>query len=313
MMELVFTKGPKAGERFALSAERVSIGRLSECEIKLDQPNVSRQHAFIKRERDRVLIMDNRSGNGTFVNGKRITRAALRDGDQVRIGAHTMRVTIGAAEAPPDERPTRPDSLSRFLIEDRTGATRRLEFAGHSLTIGRGEKCQLALDDAQISRTQAKLRFRNGRFELKDAGSVNGTYLNGRRVNEAEIQSGDCIEMGDLLLAARVANGALHLVIKRRPATGATLEPAASESAPLPPSPPAASPREGQPRPRYTIIGGLAIALAVALLLIFVGRAYGSSCEPVRVGGRAGILTSHGGAVYSSLALGAPFRVKGAH
>src|ERR1051326_1744147 len=127
MIELIFTKGRRAGERFAVEAESVSIGRLAECDLEFNQPHVSRKDAVIKREGEQITINDNRSGNGTFVNGKRVTNAKLRAGDVVRIGDHTMRVAVHTDPLPKTvreilaEQPTRRELISRFLIEDRSG------------------------------------------------------------------------------------------------------------------------------------------------------------------------------------------------
>jgi pSer/pThr/pTyr-binding forkhead associated (FHA) protein len=293
-IELTFLTGPKAGERFTVDAERVSIGRLSECDLELNQPNVSRQHAAIKRAGGRIFIVDNRSGNGTFVNGKRITRVELQDGDEVRIGDHTMRVEWRAvpapapiiSELPTDERPTRRELISHFLIEDRTGPVRYLEFAGSSLTIGRGEKCKLVLDDEELSRLHATIRLRKDSFEIKDAGSANGTYLNGALVSEAELQPGDRLEMGRLELTAQIISGALHLTITKRPATKAVTEPPPHGSSSRPrsralssvPATPASKARQARPRP--AVLGGLALALATALLLLFAGRTYAHPRQP---------------------------------
>ena len=305
MIELIFTKGPRVGERFAVEAECVTIGRLEECDIELNQPNVSRKHAIIKREGKSVSITDQRSGNGTFVNGKRITRATLRAGDMVRIGHHTMRVETRARRASKAtksqqvpmtvkemlaEQPTRHESISRFFIEDYTSEPRRLEFAGDKLSLGRGEKCKLVLDDDQISRLHATITHRNGRFELKDVGSANGTYLNGARVIEAELSDENTIEVGRLVISARIIKGALHLTINKNsdrvaPTPVKKLRdskslPAASLAASSGVTPPISQPLN-QPRPRYPIIAGLlTLAVTVGLLLVFVGRTYAAERQP---------------------------------
>jgi pSer/pThr/pTyr-binding forkhead associated (FHA) protein len=277
MMELIFTQGPRAGERVEVKAGRVSLGRFK-CDIDLNQPNVSRQHAYLKRANKRIFIVDNRSGNGTFVNGKRITRVELHAGDEVRIGDHVFHVEVGATSPQADERPTRLDTLSRFFIDDGSEGDRHLEFAGERLTIGRGEKCKLVLDDAEVSRLQATIAFRAGRFDLKDATSVNGTYLNGERITEAPLRSGDRIEMGRTEMEVLIVDGRLYLRLARAAEMAATEVSAAREpklSAPLSPAPLRSAP----PRPRYTLIGSLALALAVALLLLFVGRTHAKSPE----------------------------------
>src|SRR5205085_10880409 len=65
-----------------------SIGRDDACDFKLNTPSVSRRHARLLREGARYWIEDNKSANGTFVNGQRITRAELHAGDLVQIGPH---------------------------------------------------------------------------------------------------------------------------------------------------------------------------------------------------------------------------------
>jgi pSer/pThr/pTyr-binding forkhead associated (FHA) protein len=67
------------------------IGRRAASDIVLDDATVSRRHAlFLEREGEPV-IADDRSRNGVFVNGRRVSEARLRHGDQVRIGNRLMR------------------------------------------------------------------------------------------------------------------------------------------------------------------------------------------------------------------------------
>ena len=66
---------------------KLTIGRSSRNDICISDPFASRLHAEIKRENDMVMLVDNGSANGTFVNGKRVNGSLqLHVGDQVRIG-----------------------------------------------------------------------------------------------------------------------------------------------------------------------------------------------------------------------------------
>src|ERR1041384_364679 len=70
-----------------LDKTKLTIGRSSRNDICISDPFASRLHAEIKRENDQVMLVDNGSANGTFVNGKRVTGAVrLYVGDVVRIG-----------------------------------------------------------------------------------------------------------------------------------------------------------------------------------------------------------------------------------
>jgi pSer/pThr/pTyr-binding forkhead associated (FHA) protein len=71
---------------------RTLIGRSGECDITLDDPNVSRRHAEVRRDGEGFVVVDLESTNGTEVNGKRIREAVLADGDVIGIG--TTRLTF---------------------------------------------------------------------------------------------------------------------------------------------------------------------------------------------------------------------------
>ena len=68
--------------------DKTHIGRGPSNTVVLDAPHVSRVHAFIGRHRSGWVLVDKGSANGTFLNGRRVTRpVALRDGDQIMFGA----------------------------------------------------------------------------------------------------------------------------------------------------------------------------------------------------------------------------------
>ena len=72
--------------RHDLGDEKLVIGRSRECDITLDDPNVSRRHAEIRRENGAFWIVDLKSTNGIEVNGERVERARLNHSDTILIG-----------------------------------------------------------------------------------------------------------------------------------------------------------------------------------------------------------------------------------
>jgi hypothetical protein len=80
-----------SGQRVPLGERVATIGRLPECEIKLDDPNVSRRHAELAPSGDSFLVRDLGSTNGTKVNGIRVTERLLEDGDEVVLGNTRLR------------------------------------------------------------------------------------------------------------------------------------------------------------------------------------------------------------------------------
>ena len=80
-----------SGERFTLTESVISVGRHPESNLVLADPNVSRNHAEIRPQGDRYLVVDLGSTNGTRVNGVRIDKQTLEDGDEITFGNTRMR------------------------------------------------------------------------------------------------------------------------------------------------------------------------------------------------------------------------------
>jgi predicted component of type VI protein secretion system len=89
----------------------LTIGRLPDNGLQVDNPAVSSHHAKIFWDQGHYVVEDNNSLNGTYVNNRRVSRAHLRDKDQVLIGKHTIafedEYQEGAAVEPAVEEPER--------------------------------------------------------------------------------------------------------------------------------------------------------------------------------------------------------------
>jgi pSer/pThr/pTyr-binding forkhead associated (FHA) protein len=73
-------------------------------------------------------------------------------------------------------------------------------------TIGRHADSDIALDDITVSRRHCEVLIDGGRFVVRDVGSLNGTYVNQKRVDEIELSQGDELQIGKF-----------HLVFLERP------------------------------------------------------------------------------------------------
>ena len=67
---------------------------------------------------------------------------------------------------------------------------------GERTTIGRSPDCPVFLDDVTVSRRHAVLAERDGHWFVEDQGSLNGTFVNRRRVESAELSDGDELQIG---------------------------------------------------------------------------------------------------------------------
>lgn len=177
---------------------RVVIGRGDGCDIRLPDPSVSHRHATIRvKERAHVLV-DEGSTNGTFVGKERLTPHsphALKPGELFRLGRVWLEMRIDETPATRDLSLATRD-LALLLVSRAmrlqnqevnpeihitagagTGTVLELAEEGRIYTIGRGNECDLVLDDADTSREHVHVTRRGGAVLVRDAGSKNGAKL----------------------------------------------------------------------------------------------------------------------------------------
>jgi pSer/pThr/pTyr-binding forkhead associated (FHA) protein len=121
-------------------------------------------------------------------------------------------VTIGApAKADSDERASLnpadaaavdalPSGSALLVVQRGPGAGSRYLLDTDLSTVGRHPESDIFLDDITVSRRHVEFRRDDGTFRVHDVGSLNGTYLNGDRVDDAELQNGDEVRIGKFRL-----------------------------------------------------------------------------------------------------------------
>lgn len=82
------------GKQVRLFQPCTVLGRSGECDLTLKSSEVSKRHCRIVIDSDRVYVEDLGSVNGTFLNGKQIEKATLRDGDQLDIAGHVFSIQL---------------------------------------------------------------------------------------------------------------------------------------------------------------------------------------------------------------------------
>jgi pSer/pThr/pTyr-binding forkhead associated (FHA) protein len=85
----------------ALDRAVLHLGRSPSADIVVDHVTVSRRHAVLSDEDGHTVLLDDRSRNGVLVNGERVGRAVLRNGDVIHLGEVTMRYVEVTEDAPP--------------------------------------------------------------------------------------------------------------------------------------------------------------------------------------------------------------------
>lgn len=91
MSRLVLTLDGQTLAEYTMNKERYTIGRLSDNDIRIDNPAVSGHHSLIINILNDSFLEDLNSTNGTYVNGKLIKKHAMQHGDIITVGHHQLR------------------------------------------------------------------------------------------------------------------------------------------------------------------------------------------------------------------------------
>ena len=106
------TEGPDAGREYTIEQAAI-LGRLNSNDIPIQDANASREHAKIYKQGNRFAIVDLNSTNGTMVNGQRVTKRVLKEGDEIGIGLVKLRFELNE-----EEKPQAPGAGKRMSLDE---------------------------------------------------------------------------------------------------------------------------------------------------------------------------------------------------
>ena len=95
-----------------------------------------------------------------------------------------------------EDRERFPVECGLFVVESGPKAGARYGLEAAVTTIGRHGGADILLDDVTVSRHHVEVERTGDRYLVRDVGSLNGTYLNGRRIESCEIHDGDEVQIG---------------------------------------------------------------------------------------------------------------------
>lgn len=185
-MHLEIIDGPDKGKTIKIVPGSMLIGRQDGNQLVLSDNKVSRVHAKITLlDNGSIILSDENSSNGVFLRGKAIdSPVMILPGDTFTVGSTTIRI---AADPSPDRRldpgETRDIEFSSF--ETGMSFTCALNLATDTINIGRDPSNDLVLDHPMVSRFHVRIVAERGQHILYDLNSVNGTYINGNRVEKS--------------------------------------------------------------------------------------------------------------------------------
>jgi ABC-type multidrug transport system ATPase subunit len=150
------------------------VGKGSEANVKLDNERISRNHLqLIYNSEGSLHVTDLGSTNGTFLNGFKLAAGEdklLKPKDKLQLsGVNGILIVVEKANNS-KELNTHTDIFEKLKRK-------------RQITIGRNSDCDIILDSDTVSRYHASVRILNdGTYSIKDLGSRNGTFINGKKV-----------------------------------------------------------------------------------------------------------------------------------
>ncbi|WP_307168050.1 FHA domain-containing protein [Streptomyces sp. B3I7] len=194
-----------------------TLGRDPQGDVVVDDARVSWWHATISWDGRSWVVEDHGSMNGTYIGSERIRRADIRPGTAVRLGNPTDGPGLTATGAPPlvSKLPAQPEQRARSMAGSQNGSSPDIaqqqnlgdgagappvhgdrspttfhQFSlGRVMRIGRALENDLVVSDLQVSRNHAEFHATpDGRMEIRDLGSHNGTYVNGQPIPKGGTQ-----------------------------------------------------------------------------------------------------------------------------
>jgi pSer/pThr/pTyr-binding forkhead associated (FHA) protein len=207
-MKLVFPNGEHPQALLNHGANR--IGTASDGAVVLTHAEVAPKHCVIHVTGTGANLQVPEGGGPVTVNGRPVTDImALRGGDQVGIGPVVAKFVVveaargvaggtdAAAGADEDTGATRVRmAVPKFVLRGVSGAVFGKVFPVAGPTaIGRAPECDISVQGEEISRRHALVKPTPDGLSVEDLGSSNGTYVNGKRVQQAFLNPGDELKL----------------------------------------------------------------------------------------------------------------------
>ena len=148
------------------------------------------------------------SGSGFFPAAPAGTGGYPGAGSAERPGESTSTISLGRTDDDlgddlfPDSGSfgALPPGSALLLVMRGPNAGSRFRLDGELTTAGRHPDSDIFLDDVTVSRRHAEFYRHDGKFTVRDVGSLNGTYVNRERIEEAELTGGDEVQIGKFRL-----------------------------------------------------------------------------------------------------------------
>ncbi len=206
---LVIIDGERGGEELEITSQ-ITFGRSSINDVPIKEHQVSNIHAKITMSNNVFTLEDKNSTNGTYLNQKKITTpSTLKHGDEIQIGPRHF-IFRSSAKGRPKVISEESYSLVPVL---RKGYGKTIDLSKGSVTIGRHLENDLTIKGKGISHHHARIVKEKGHYFIQDTNSRMGTFVNGKKIVQEELEHGDEINIGKRAFIFKSSLRPLHHIL----------------------------------------------------------------------------------------------------
>ncbi len=204
--------------RLVIDKPTIKIGRTKDNDIAIDNLAVSRLHSVIEEEKGHYYVKDCDSLNGTILNGKRIGRAKLVEGDEIFIGKHKIvfrrqegcvepagetidqfdQTMVIDANRPAPQPPPVKESHDQLpsLVQKKPEGDRIIELKRATVTIGKDTAADIEIGGLFIAKEHAEIARENGTFIIRHLHGLRKVTIAGKPIREHVLKNNDVIRIG---------------------------------------------------------------------------------------------------------------------
>ncbi|MBB3169286.1 FHA domain-containing protein [Simiduia aestuariiviva] len=169
----------QSGESHWVAEKNVMLGSAADCTLVAE--GAEAHHARLITQNGHLILRDNRSQTGSYVNGQRVTERELFPSDTIRLGTAEL-IVLG-----PDDALSESDNshlAKRWcLVSDSSWlAGQEFVIAPGMSAIGRGAQCGIVIPGTHLSRQHAEFELLDNQLKIRDLGSANGSFVNDHRI-----------------------------------------------------------------------------------------------------------------------------------
>ncbi|KAA0217097.1 FHA domain-containing protein [bacterium] len=208
MFRLVFQKSDLAPRAIGAA---VIIGRKAPADVLVADATVSASHCRLSpRDEESWTLEDLKSTSGTFLNGRRVSQAVVHPGDVITVGKQNIvleltggptatELMLGVATMYNAAPVTEEEPQAALVLVSGSHPERVTTLKKDVTTIGRGADNAIVLrDDTKASSSHAIISRAGSKWFITDAGSINGTKVNGQRITgETALAHGYQVAVGE--------------------------------------------------------------------------------------------------------------------